>query len=108
MADPGILGVTAGAAFFVALGVGPFGIGSLTGYVWLAFAGAILITGAIYLIGSAGRGPVDPIRLVLAGVALGAVLSGITTDMTLLSPRAFEEMRHWNADSLVGRDLGVV
>jgi len=108
LADPGILGVNAGAAFFVALGVAVFGIGSISGYLWFAFAGALLVTVAVYLIGSAGRGPAEPIRLVLAGVALGAVLAGITTGMTLLDPRAFDQMRSWNAGSIVGRSMDVV
>ncbi|MFE6699250.1 FecCD family ABC transporter permease [Streptomyces sp. NPDC057718] len=108
LADPGILGVNAGAAFCVALSIGVFGIGSVGGYVWFAFFGALLVTAAIYLIGSAGRGPADPVRLVLAGVALSAVLSGITVAMTLVDSKAFEQMRNWNAGSFVGRDLDVV
>lgn len=108
LADPGILGVNAGAAFFVALGVAFFGVGSISGYVWFAFAGALVVTVAVYLIGAAGRGPADPIRLTLAGVALGAVLAGITTAMTLLDPQAFDQMRSWNAGSVTGRSLDVI
>ena len=70
LADPGILGVNAGAAFAVSLGVSAFGIGSISGYLWFAFAGALLVTVAVYLIGAAGRGGADPVRLVLAGVAV--------------------------------------
>ncbi|WP_165367518.1 iron chelate uptake ABC transporter family permease subunit [Phytoactinopolyspora endophytica] len=108
LADPGILGVNAGAALFVALGIGVFGVGSVSGYLWFAFAGALMVTVAVYLIGSAGRGPADPVRLVLAGVALGAVVSGITTGLVLLDPQTFDQMRNWNAGSFVGRDLDVV
>lgn len=108
LADPGILGVNAGAAFFVALAIGVFGIGTISGYLWFAFAGALVVTVMVYLIGSAGRGPADPVRLILAGVALGAVLGGITTGMTLLDPQAFDRMRNWNAGSVVGRNLDVV
>lgn len=108
LADPGILGVNAGAAFAVSLGVAVFGVGAISGYMWFAFAGAIVVTAAVYLIGAAGRGGADPIRLVLAGVALGAVLTGVTSALTLMHPRAFDQMRYWNAGSLVGRDLDVV
>ena len=107
LADPGILGVNAGAAFAVSLGVSAFGIGSISGYLWFAFAGALLVTVAVYLIGAAGRGGADPVRLVLAGVAVGAVLAGITTGLTLANPRAFDQMRSWNAGSVVGRGLDV-
>ncbi|GAB3597567.1 FecCD family ABC transporter permease [Microbacterium tumbae] len=108
LADPGILGVNAGAAFAVAIGVAFLGLRSPAEFVWLAFLGALLVTVAVYLIGSSGRGAADPIRLTLAGVALGAVFSGITTGMTLSNPDAFEEMRSWNAGSLLGRGFDVI
>lgn len=108
LADPGILGVNAGAAFFVAFGVAVFGVTSIHGYVWFAFAGALVVTVAVYVIGSAGRGGADPVQLVLAGVALGAVLGGIVTAMVLLNPRAFDQMRNWGAGSVVGRNWEVL
>lgn len=108
LADPGILGVNAGAAFAMSIGVGFFGVGSIAGYVWFAFAGALAVTFAVYAIGAAGSGGADPLRLVLAGVAIGAVLGGITSAITLLNPHAFDSMRHWGAGSVVGRELGVV
>lgn len=108
LADPGILGVNAGAAFCVALGVTFLGIRSITGYVWLAFAGALVVTAAVYLIGSGGRGRPDPVRLTLAGVALGAVLSGITTGLSLSDPAAFDAMRSWNAGTVLGRGFDVL
>lgn len=108
LADPGILGVNAGAAFAVALGVAFLGLRSLTSVVGLAFLGAFLVTVAVYLIGSAGRGAADPVRLTLAGVALGAVFSGLTTGLTLSDPDAFAQMRSWNAGSLLGRGFDVL
>lgn len=108
LADPGILGVNAGASFAVALGVGFFGVSTISGYVWFAFAGALIVTIAVYAIGSAGRGGADPLRLVLAGVALGAALSGLTSALTLLDPEAFDKMRNWGAGAIVGRGLDLV
>lgn len=108
LADPGILGVNAGAAFAVAVGVAFFGLRDISTFVWWAFAGALVVTLAVSAIGSAGRGAADPLRLTLAGVALGAVLAGLTTGMTLSNPDAFDRMRSWNAGSLLGRDLDVV
>lgn len=108
LADPGILGVNAGAAFFVAVGVAVFGVTSISGYVWFAFAGALVVTVAVYVIGSAGRGPADPVRLTLAGVAIGAVLSGLVTGIVLLDPRAFDQMRNWNAGSVAGRGFDIL
>jgi iron complex transport system permease protein len=108
LADPGILGVNAGAAFAVAIGVAFLGLRAISSLMWLAFLGALLVTIAVYVIGSSGRGNADPIRLTLAGVALGAVFSGITTGLTLSDPDAFEHMRSWNAGSLLGRGFDVM
>src|SRR6218665_3947696 len=84
LADPGILGVNAGAAFFVVLAVGLFGLSSIQTYIWFAFLGAIVTTMLVYAVGSAGRGGATPVRLTLAGVAIGAVLGGISSGITLL------------------------
>lgn len=108
LADPGILGVNSGAAFAVTVGVGVCGVSAVSGYVWFAFGGALIVTVAVYAIGAAGRGGADPLRMVLAGVALGAALSGATSALTLLDPSAFDKMRNWGAGSVVGRELSQV
>lgn len=103
LADPGILGVNAGSAFAVAIAVGALGITAPIGYVWFAFLGALATTVMVYLIGSAGRGQVSPARITLAGVALGAVLSGITSALVLADPKGFDAMRAWEAGNLADR-----
>lgn len=108
LADPGILGVNAGAALFVALGIAVFGLTSPSQYIWFSFAGALLVTVVVYVIGSAGRGSIDPIQLTLAGVTLGAILFAVVSALTLLDPRLFEQMRNWNAGSVVGRGWEVL
>ncbi|MBD8515714.1 FecCD family ABC transporter permease [Plantibacter sp. CFBP 8804] len=107
LGDPGILGVDAGAALFVAIGV-LFGARTPVQYLPFAFLGALVVTALVYVIGSAGRGGADPVRLTLAGVALAAVLSGITTAMMLLDPVAFRQLRGWNAGSFVERGFDVI
>jgi iron complex transport system permease protein len=101
LADPGILGVNAGAAFFVVVAVGFFGISSIQGYIWFAFLGAVVTTVAVYGIGSVGRTGATPVRLTLAGVALGAVLGGLSSGIQLLDPTTFDRLRQWGAGSLV-------
>ncbi|KKC33326.1 ABC transporter permease [Devosia psychrophila] len=101
LADPGVLGVNAGAAFFVVLAVGLLGITAIQGYIWFAFLGAIVTTVVVYLVGSAGRNGATPVRLTLAGVAIGAVLGGVSAGIALLNPATFDRMRQWNAGSLV-------
>ena len=108
LADPGILGVNSGSAFAVAIAVGVFGASSPTAYMWFAFGGALITTIVVYLIGSAGRGSVSPVRITLAGVAIGAVLAGITSAMVLADPRGFNAMRAWEAGSVADRGWEVI
>lgn len=103
LAEPGILGVNAGASLAIVIAVGTFGVNGFNSYVWFAFGGAVLATGAVYLVGMAGARSSDPVRLVLAGVALGAVLSGIGTALALVHPSAFDQLRAWTIGSLEGR-----
>ncbi|KQQ01634.1 ABC transporter permease [Rathayibacter sp. Leaf185] len=107
LGDPGILGVDAGAALFVAIGVA-LGASSPVQYLPFAFLGALVVTGVVSVIGSVGRGGPDPVRLTLAGVAVAAVLTGITTAMMLLDPVTFTKLRGWNAGSFVERGVDVV
>jgi iron complex transport system permease protein len=100
LADPGILGVNAGAGAGIVAGVAFAGASGALQYIWFAFAGAAIATLLVFLIGSAGRGGADPLRMTLAGVALGAVLAGITGGISLLRPEVFNEMRTWAAGSL--------
>ncbi|MCW5696193.1 MAG: iron chelate uptake ABC transporter family permease subunit [Bauldia sp.] len=95
LADPGILGVNAGATFFMVLGIGLFGFTTLSSLIWFAFAGAVVTTLVVYAIGSSGRGAATPVRLTLAGVAIGAILGGIGTGLTMIDPQTFNAMRHW-------------
>ena len=108
LADPGILGVNAGAAFFVTLAVGLLGFHAISSYLWFAFLGAIAVALVVYAVGSCGRDGASPARLVLSGVALSAVLGGIGSAITLLDPRAFDGLRVWSIGSLSGRNMDVV
>lgn len=105
LADPGILGVNAGAMFGVALGVGFAGATGISSYRWWALAGAGLATLVVYGIGSTGGAHSSPVRLTLAGVALAAVLMGGVSGMALLDPAAFAALRSFTAGSVAGRDL---
>lgn len=106
LADPGILGVNAGAAFAVILAVGVFSFASITAYVWFALAGAAMAGLLVYTIG-ASAGGATPVRLLLSGVAISAVLGGIGSSVTLLDPQAFDSLRHWQVGTVAGRNLAV-
>ncbi|WP_240044048.1 FecCD family ABC transporter permease [Plantibacter flavus] len=108
LADPGILGVNAGAGFAVAVGLAFLGVRAPGDIAWLACGGALVVTLVVYAIGSGGREQSSTARLTVTGVAFGAVLAGLTTGIAITHPDAFDRMRGWNAGSLLERDLGVV
>lgn len=106
LADPGILGVNAGAAFAVAIAIGVFSVTSISSYIWFALVGALIATVAVYIIsGGAGRKAPTPVQITLAGVALGAALSGLTTALTLMNSSAFSRMLNWSVGTLARRSL---
>ncbi|MBG6058861.1 iron complex transport system permease protein [Cryobacterium sp. MP_M5] len=105
LADPGLLGVNAGASLFVVVGIAWFGVTAAGGYVWFAFAGALVAASIVYLIGSLGRDRGTPIKLALAGTALSAALTSLITIVLLTDSAAFDRYRFWSAGSLVARGL---
>ncbi len=107
LADPGILGVHAGASFAVTVAVGVLGVRDVTGYMWFAFAGALVVTLMVLALGATRQGQ-SPVVMVLAGVSVGAVLGGLREALQLTNPDAFDAMRSWNAGSIAGRSLDVV
>lgn len=108
LADPGLLGVNAGAAFFVTIAAGVLGIQAIGDTLWFALLGAIVVTVLVYALGSLGRAGPTPLRLLLAGVAVGSVLGGLGSAIVLLNPVGFESMRVWSIGALSGRDMGIV
>lgn len=86
LADPGILGVNAGAALAVVIGVAWFGISSNEAYLWHAFLGASLATLFVYAVGSLGPGGATPLKLTLAGAATSVACASFVIAVVL--PRA--------------------
>lgn len=103
LADPGVLGITSGAAFAVAIAVAVLGITAPLGYVWFSFAGAFMAAVAVYVIGGAGTAGVSPERLTLAGVALSAVLAGVVSALRLADPQTFNALLVWSVGALRDR-----
>lgn len=108
LADPGLLGLQAGAALAVVAGLYVFGIGSLHGYVWFAFVGAGLAGLVVYTLGSMGHGGATPVKLALVGAALSAMLASFTQAVILLDADTLDRYRFWIVGSLAGRDASVV
>lgn len=107
LADPGLLGVNAGAAFLVVVGIYVLGVTSLYGYVWFAFVGAFGASVLVFFLGSLGRGGPTPVTLALAGVAVSAFLGALTSAMILADSATLDAFRFWAVGSLAGRDTNI-
>ena len=107
LADAEILGINSGAALFIVTAIALLGVTGPGTYIWFGFAGALFAMVLVYLIGMTGRAMVTPVRVLLAGVAIGAVMDGIGFVVRLRYPRAFDNMRFWDAGALDGRSLSV-
>ena len=108
LADPGIMGINAGAATAVVLAITVLGVGSVSGYIWFAFAGAVLATALVYVIGSLGREGATPVKMALAGAAVTAGLTSVTTGMMMTDVEVLDQLRFWQVGSLAGRYAPIV
>ena len=99
LAEPGVLGVTAGAGFAISAGTVLGLAGSQPARLALALAGAVLAALLVY-----GVGRTMPLRLVLAGVALTFVLSGLSLGLRMVYPDVLDRYRFWSVGSLAGRE----
>ncbi len=108
LADPGILGINAGAALAVVGSVFWLGTTSLSVYAGFALLGAGIAAVTVYALGSLGRGGLTALNLTIAGAAFTALVSSITTGILILSQRTLEEIRFWLAGSVAGRDVELV
>ncbi|EGH01691.1 MULTISPECIES: Fe(3+)-siderophore ABC transporter permease [Pseudomonas syringae group genomosp. 2] len=108
LADPGILGINAGASFALVVGMAWLGVNSPDQYVVCAVVGALVANLLVTLSGFTGGGHVSPMRLTLMGVALTAVLEGIGSGISLLNPLVFDQVRYWQAGSLDVRNLELI
>lgn len=108
LADPGLLGINAGASVAVLLAITVLGIGSPAGFVWFAFGGAAVAAVVVALIGTRGPDGDNPAKLALTGAAVTAGLLAVTTLILTTSTTALDVYRYWAAGGLTGRGLDTV
>ncbi|MFJ2952290.1 FecCD family ABC transporter permease [Streptomyces sp. NPDC087226] len=107
LADPGLLGINAGASAAVVTAITFFGVTSLSGYVWFAFFGAAAVGALVWFLG--GSRGATPVRLALAGTAISAALFGYLQAIMILDDAALGRMRFWTVGSLAsGSDSTIV
>lgn len=105
IAEPGLLGINAGAAlgvvaaivFFAAEAGFPYMVGALIG----ALAGNMVIVFASHRV----QAPISPLRLVLVGIAVNATGQGLTAMLLLTKQTVFDQFRFWILGSLAGIEL---
>lgn len=108
LADPGLLGINAGASVAVLGAITLWGITSPSGFVWFAFAGAAAAAVLVALIGTRGPDGSSPAKLALTGAAVTAGLTAVTTLILTTSITAFDVFRYWQVGGLTARGLDTV
>lgn len=104
LADPGLLGINAGAALAVVVSMSLLGITTATGFIWFALAGAAAAAVFVYALGSIGLGGQTPVKLALAGAATTSLLAAFTTMLTLRDVSVIDDFRFWAVGSLTRAD----
>lgn len=106
LADPGLLGVEAGASLAVVLGIYLFGLSTTWQYTWVALVGAGIAAWGVFLLGSSRGGP-NPTTLVLAGAAVSALCGALVSAVITSSVSTLDEYRFWVVGSASGRGFDV-
>ncbi|MFT3875036.1 MAG: iron ABC transporter permease [Propioniciclava sp.] len=103
LAEPGILGVNAGAAFAVVTSITLLGLTQVHQQLWFALLGAAAAAGFAYTVSLRRTHRSDHARLVLAGAALSASLGACTGIITLFNSKTFSSYRFWVIGSVANR-----
>jgi iron complex transport system permease protein len=108
LAETGLLGVNSGAALAVALGIAL--VGGLTPGAQISWALGGALTGSAFalMLAHAGRGQASPLRLVLAGLAIGATCQSLTAWLSLASSANLDQFRFWLLGSLTHPHAGLL
>ncbi|NUL47303.1 iron ABC transporter permease [Cellulosimicrobium funkei] len=112
LGDAGLLGLTAGASLAVALGLGLGISAGLAGVMVLAILGTLVAAAVVYTVASAASrlgggtgGAPGPLSLVLAGAAVTAGCTAVTSALLILSPAVLERFRFWTVGSVARSSL---
>ena len=106
LAEPGILGINAGAAFAVVIAISFLGVRSVALYAAFALAGAGACAVIVLALGGAGRGA-SAVNLALAGAVMATLLISLTSAVLVFDAQTLDQFRFWIVGSIAGRDAGV-
>lgn len=106
LASPSVFGINSGAALLIVVALFVFGgVFTFTQMMWFGFLGAALTALIVYILGSAGRGGMSPVKVTLSGAAVAAFASSLTSLFMLIDDKTMEEALYWLVGSVSGRDL---
>ncbi len=104
LAEPGLLGVSAGASFAVVLAIN-LGASAASLHMGIAMLGALVGCVLVLLVTRMRGVGDDPVRLVLAGAAFSGMLGAFSSLLLLWDQRTADEVRFWVIGALAGRPL---
>jgi len=104
LAEPGLLGVNAGAVLGLVTGLTYFGVESALGYLVWSGLGA-LGGNVVVLLVSQVVGKSSPLKLILVGVAMNATFGGLSNYLLLSNQVMLDQFRFWNLGSLAAADM---
>jgi len=105
LAEPGLLGVNAGASLGIVLGTAVLGVLPISDQLALAAGGALVATALVQVIGMIGASSSSPVRLVLIGVAFSAFAGAVIRGVVLTMPNLFRTFIDWEVGSLTRTDI---
>lgn len=108
LASPSILGINAGAMFFVVIAVSLLPLHAPAEVVWAALLGALVAACLVVLLSRGRHGELSPLRVVLAGVAVTAMFVSFSQGLLIIDRQSFESVLYWLAGSVSGRELSLV
>ncbi|NHN32918.1 FecCD family ABC transporter permease [Paenibacillus agricola] len=103
LAAPSVLGVNAGATFFILLASMVFSLSSMQVLMWISFLGAAIAAAIVYMLGSMGRDGLTPIKIILAGSAMTALFSSFTQGLLVVNQQGLNSVLFWLTGSIAGR-----
>ncbi len=108
LADPGLLGVNAGASLLVVLGMSLFGWQAPLAIIWCALAGAAVAVTVGYGAAAASPGGATPVTLALAGAAVTAIAVAVISGVLIVDESTLDSFRFWQLGSLTAASFDVL
>ncbi|MBM7676718.1 FecCD family ABC transporter permease [Gracilibacillus alcaliphilus] len=108
LAAPDILGINAGAIFFIVFSITFFPLHSLVHFMWIAFLGASIAAISVYSLGAVGNNSLSSIKIVLAGAAISALFTSFTQGLLVIDEQRLQSVLFWLAGSVAGREMDML